>query len=372
MYFVVRPKGKRKNDETETTSPLKSKRLDSWRAQQRCSDLIVLGLAWKTTENDLKEYFEQFGTVVMTQVKKDAKTGLSKGFGFVRFESLEVQNRVTARRHNISGRWCDVRIPLSRGESYQTSEFSRKIFVGRLTEEVTSDDLREYFSQFGEVVDVFIPKPFRAFAFVSFSDSEVAQSLCGDDHVLRCSATGATLSVHVSNAVPKHDVSESGFPAIVNGTSARLRTPSLTNHSSVHHHRHHPHLDSRLSQVSQLARNFPPAAPSHPPIYSYTHHHHHNPHYPPAHSPQVWARDNTGLNSLSPGPGVQNTYPVNGLNLSPALHQLAAALVASPTSIGLYGQSGSQSGSGGTGGSGTDEGLLGSGDSGSVSVAGPQ
>ena len=40
---------------------------------------------------------------------------------------------------------------------------------------MNSDDLRDYFSKFGEVTDVFIPKPFRAFAFVTFLDPEVAQ-----------------------------------------------------------------------------------------------------------------------------------------------------------------------------------------------------
>ena len=47
--------------------------------------------------------------------------------------------------------------------------------MGRCTEDMTSDDLREYFSKYGEVTDVFIPKPFRAFAFITFLDPEVAQ-----------------------------------------------------------------------------------------------------------------------------------------------------------------------------------------------------
>jgi RNA recognition motif-containing protein len=50
-----------------------------------------------------------------------------------------------------------------------------KVFVGRCTEDITSDDLKDYFCKFGEVTDVFIPKPFRAFAFVTFLDPEVAQ-----------------------------------------------------------------------------------------------------------------------------------------------------------------------------------------------------
>lgn len=75
------------------------------------------------------------------------------------------------------------------------------MFVGRCTEDITAEDLREYFSKFGEVTDVFIPKPFRAFAFVTFLEAEVAQSLCGEDHIVK------GVSVHVSNAAPKSDPS---------------------------------------------------------------------------------------------------------------------------------------------------------------------
>ena len=54
-----------------------------------------------------------------------------------------------------------------------------KVFVGRCTEDITSDDLKDYFVKFGEVTDVFIPKPFRAFAFVTFLDPELAQVWTG-------------------------------------------------------------------------------------------------------------------------------------------------------------------------------------------------
>lgn len=50
------------------------------------------------------------------------------------------------------------------------------MFVGRCTEDMTADDLKDYFSNYGEVTDVFIPKPFRAFAFVTFLDPEVKLS----------------------------------------------------------------------------------------------------------------------------------------------------------------------------------------------------
>lgn len=58
---------------------------------------------------------------------------------------------------------------------------SRKIFVGRCTEDMTTDELRQYFMQYGEVTDVFIPKPFRAFAFVTFADDQVRFAACAVD-----------------------------------------------------------------------------------------------------------------------------------------------------------------------------------------------
>ena len=113
---------------------------------------------------------------------------------------------MVAQRHNIDGRWCDVRIPNSKGGE---NEVSKKIFVGRVSEDLTKADLKDYFSQFGDVsknatstfyterniakivagsvdgstddfiqvTDVFVPKPHRAFAFVTFADAYVAQQL---------------------------------------------------------------------------------------------------------------------------------------------------------------------------------------------------
>ncbi|XP_077105823.1 TAR DNA-binding protein 43 [Ranitomeya variabilis] len=194
VYVVNYPKdNKRKMDETDASSAVKIKR-----AVTKTSDLIVLGLPWKTTEQDLKDYFSTYGEVIMVQVKKDAKTGQSKGFGFVRFTEYETQVKVMSQRHMIDGRWCDCKLPNSK-QSPDEPMRSRKVFVGRCTEDMSADELRQFFTQYGEVVDVFIPKPFRAFAFVTFADDQVAQSLCGEDLIIK------GVSVHVSTAEPKHN-----------------------------------------------------------------------------------------------------------------------------------------------------------------------
>ena len=84
-------------------------------------------------------------------------------------------------------------------QEQQQAHVPAKVFVGRCTEDITAEDLREYFNKFGEVTDVFIPKPFRAFAFVTFLEAEAAQALCGEDHIVK------GVSVHVSSAAPKSD-----------------------------------------------------------------------------------------------------------------------------------------------------------------------
>ncbi|KAM4610250.1 TAR DNA binding protein, like isoform 5-T5 [Polymixia lowei] len=189
--FIV--DNKRKMDEMDAASAVKIKR-----GFQKTSDLIVLGLPWKTSEQDLKDYFTTFGEVIMVQVKRDAKTGNSKGFGFVRFTEYETQTKVISQRHMIDGRWCDCKLPNSKAGPDEPMR-SRKIFVGRCTEDMTTDELRQFFMQYGEVTDVFIPKPFRAFAFVTFADDQVAQALCGEDLIIK------GVSVHISNAEPKHN-----------------------------------------------------------------------------------------------------------------------------------------------------------------------
>ncbi|XP_062853513.1 TAR DNA-binding protein 43 isoform X2 [Trichomycterus rosablanca] len=222
----VLPDNKRKMDEIDASSA-KMKRGD-----QKTSDLIVLGLPWKTTEQDLKEYFATFGEVIMVQVKRDAKTGNSKGFGFVRFADWETQTKVISQRHMIDGRWCDCKLPNSKGPDEPMR--SRKVFVGRCTEDITADDLRQFFMQYGEVTDVFIPKPFRAFAFVTFADDQIASSLCGEDLIIK------GVSVHISNAEPKHSARSqmmdrarfgNGFGAQAFGSSSSSTTTRSTSSS---------------------------------------------------------------------------------------------------------------------------------------------
>jgi len=100
----------------------------------------------------------------LLKIKRDG-SGKSRGFGFIRYERYENQQKVLREKnHVVEGRNCEVKIPHQKEES-------PKIFVSRITESMTKEDLSDHFSKFGDVKDVYIPRPFRSFAFVQFYDA---------------------------------------------------------------------------------------------------------------------------------------------------------------------------------------------------------
>jgi len=46
-------------------------------------NIFVGNLTWTTTEDDLTQLFEPFGTVSQARIATDRETGRSRGFGFV-------------------------------------------------------------------------------------------------------------------------------------------------------------------------------------------------------------------------------------------------------------------------------------------------
>eukprot|EP00243_Klebsormidium_subtile_P013315 TRINITY_DN8707_c0_g1_i2.p1 TRINITY_DN8707_c0_g1~~TRINITY_DN8707_c0_g1_i2.p1 ORF type:complete len:534 (-),score=103.05 TRINITY_DN8707_c0_g1_i2:421-2022(-) len=135
-------------------------------------DICVRGLAWVTREDGLRKYFEQFGKLTTCTVKEDAD-GRSRGYGFVNFEDPALVDQVMAQQeHVIDGRKVELRPPLDKEERHAI----KKVFIGMVPANMTPELLEEHFSQFGKVTDVFLPKPNRGFAFVTYEKGEAAKA----------------------------------------------------------------------------------------------------------------------------------------------------------------------------------------------------
>ncbi|CAG0887989.1 unnamed protein product [Cyprideis torosa] len=79
-------------------------------AARRMGNRIFVGnLPWTIGSAELRDYFSQFGQVVHTQVLFDKQTGLSRGFGFVGFQSQESMNKALDRNpHFLEGYYLNV------------------------------------------------------------------------------------------------------------------------------------------------------------------------------------------------------------------------------------------------------------------------
>ncbi|RPA82389.1 RNA-binding domain-containing protein [Ascobolus immersus RN42] len=139
--------------------------------------MFIGGLNWETTDESLKEYFTQFGDVLECTVMRDGPTGRSRGFGFLTFKDPQTVNVVMDQEHFLDGKIIDPKRAIPRDEQEKTS----KIFVGGISQECTESDFKEYFQQFGRVLDstLMIDKDTgrpRGFGFVTFDNEQAVEN----------------------------------------------------------------------------------------------------------------------------------------------------------------------------------------------------
>lgn len=88
--------------------------------------LFVGSLAWATTDDSLKAFFEQAGTVVSASVIFDRETNRSKGFGFVEMSS---DDEAKAAVDQLNGKELDGR-PIVVSEARPREERPRPAYNG--------------------------------------------------------------------------------------------------------------------------------------------------------------------------------------------------------------------------------------------------
>ncbi|XP_052196047.1 uncharacterized protein LOC127803670 [Diospyros lotus] len=220
---------------------------------KKVTRIFVARIPPSVTEAAFRSYFEQYGDITDLYMPKDPRTKGHRGIGFITFASADSVDNLMSETHELGGSTIvvdratpkeeDFR-PVSRmtqggygaynayinaattyaalgaptlydhpgsmyGRGQSTRGMGKKIFVGRLPQEATTDDLRQYFGRFGRILDVYVPKDpkrtgHRGFGFVTFAEDGVA------DRVSRRSHEICGQQVAIDSATPIDDAGPSG------------------------------------------------------------------------------------------------------------------------------------------------------------------
>ncbi|KAJ5698605.1 hypothetical protein N7462_000610 [Penicillium macrosclerotiorum] len=143
--------------------------------------VYVGNLFYDITAEDLRAHMEQFGTVLHAIITHDNR-GLSKGFGYVQFNTVEEASNAVKNQHLkvLEGRQVVVQFARSqidyRKRSHPPSDV---LFIGGIPFEFTDRDLQDLFSDVTLTTDIRIPVDRRSgmprgFAHAEFINTEAA------------------------------------------------------------------------------------------------------------------------------------------------------------------------------------------------------
>uniref|UniRef100_A0A5F8GVV1 Heterogeneous nuclear ribonucleoproteins A2/B1 n=1 Tax=Monodelphis domestica TaxID=13616 RepID=A0A5F8GVV1_MONDO len=150
------------------------------REKEQFRKLFIGGLSFETTEESLRNYYEQWGKLTDCVVMRDPASKRSRGFGFVTFSSMaEVDAAMSARPHSIDGRVVEPKRAVAREESGKPGAHVtvKKLFVGGIKEDTEEHHLRDYFEEYGKIdtIEIITDRQSgkkRGFGFVTFDDHD--------------------------------------------------------------------------------------------------------------------------------------------------------------------------------------------------------
>jgi RNA recognition motif-containing protein len=168
--------------------------------------VFIGGLSYKTDDETLKNYFAKYGELVDYVVMKDSQSGRSRGFGFVTYsDSFMVDELMKNRPHVIDGRQVEPKRATPREDSgkAEVQMTVKKLFIGGLKDNITEEDLKAYFGQYGSIEEAVVMREketskSRGFGFVTFDDYDPVDKVILEKH-----HTINGVNVHAQKALPK-------------------------------------------------------------------------------------------------------------------------------------------------------------------------
>jgi RNA recognition motif-containing protein len=143
----------------------------------------VVNLPYDATNQDLRETFSSCGEVAKVYMPMNRETGRSKGIAFVSMTTEAALEAAISSIHEteMMGRKIFVNKAKPRGTVSEKTK-GKKLYVGNISYETTTDELIEYFTQFGAVKDCYAPTDQstglpRGFAFLTLAEEDADKAI---------------------------------------------------------------------------------------------------------------------------------------------------------------------------------------------------
>lgn len=150
--------------------------------------LFVRGLAWETTSESLCAAFRVHGEIDEGAVIVDKITGKSRGYGFITYCHMESTKKALREPSKlIDGRLavCNLACESLSSQSTSSDVTLRKLYIGGLSPDTSSENLLSYFSRHGEIEEGSVAydketNKSRGFGFITYKTAEAAKKAIDD------------------------------------------------------------------------------------------------------------------------------------------------------------------------------------------------
>ncbi|KAJ7970784.1 Heterogeneous nuclear ribonucleoprotein 1 [Quillaja saponaria] len=166
--------------------------------------IFIGGLARETTIAQFIKHFGKYGEITDSVIMKDRNTGQPRGFGFITYADPSVVDNVIQDPHIINGKQVEIKRTIPRGDASSKDLKTRKIFVGGIPATVDEDELRDFFTRYGEVREHQIMRDHttnrsRGFGFITFDSEEAVDDLLSKGNKIEFAGS----QVEIKKAEPK-------------------------------------------------------------------------------------------------------------------------------------------------------------------------
>ncbi|KAK3200048.1 hypothetical protein Dsin_023463 [Dipteronia sinensis] len=166
--------------------------------------IFIGGLAKDTTYAIFNKHFGKYGEITDSVIMKDRYTGQPRGFGFITYADPSVVDKVIEDTHIINGKQVEIKRTIPKGSGQSKDFKTKKIFVGGIPSSVSEDELKNFFSKYGKVLEHQIIRDHetnrsRGFGFVIFDSEEVVDEMLANGNMIDMAGT----QVEIKKAEPK-------------------------------------------------------------------------------------------------------------------------------------------------------------------------